>query len=210
MTAARKGLFLISPAGSRPAPFLEPPNDALFTESPLYDLTSVDLDRYAGLVIDMHADQDFLAEHAQRIEAYMARGGAILFNGHVAYPMFRDCAPYQPLTRRGASDLIIAPLAGHPIFQGIDVAALGIRKGVRGFYGRGHNPMPPGARPITGIGPEPLPVDWVLERADGGRLFVHAGNDLWATPEEDATAVRIARNVWHWFAEKPAMAGLPA
>lgn len=202
-----KGLYLVSAAGGgRPQSFLDPPNGELFDAAPLYDLPTLDLTRTPGLVIDMHADQCFLAEQAGLVEAYLAGGGSILFNGHIAYPVFDGCAPFVPLASRGIDDLNIAPLADHPVLSGLDIPALGIRKGVRGFYGRGHNPMPPGARAITGIGPDRLPVDWALDRPDGGRLFVHGGNDLWATPERDADTARIVRNVWCWFADSPALA----
>ena len=37
---------------------------------------------------------------------------------------------------------------------------------------------PPGATVIHTVGRERLPVDWLLHRPSGGRLFVHSGNTI--------------------------------
>lgn len=170
---------------------------------PMHDLPRIDLARYRGLLVTMHADQRLLARQRTQLEAFLAQGGTIVFCGHVAYPILDELNPYQPIADYRLDDLRVAPERPHPVWEGVDPEHLTFRKGVAGFYGRGHNPPPPGARVINTLGPRRLPVDFECRPRAGGRLLVHAGADLWTYLEADSSATRLTPQLLDWIVAGP-------
>lgn len=138
-------------------------------------------DRFAaatGLITTTHLDQIGFLDWQEEVEALLARGGRWFFNGHVLRELVSGLESYIPLKHPKRADYTLTRLSEHPIFAGIDQRDLEENKGVAGFYGRGHNPLPPGGIAVNGIGPDLLPVDWDWPLPGGGRMFSHAGNDL--------------------------------
>ncbi|HWL58267.1 MAG TPA: hypothetical protein VNQ78_16540 [Paracoccus sp. (in: a-proteobacteria)] len=143
-----------------------------------FRLTAGDLGAVSGLVSGTLLDQDAMLVLRPALEAFLDRGGRWFFNGHFLRPMIAGIKPFRPIRQPRRADLSQTRLAPHPIFAGIEIAQLETNKGVAGFYGRGCNPLPEGAIPVTGLGEALVPVDWVWARPGGGRVFSHAGNDL--------------------------------
>lgn len=166
------------------------------------DLREADLHEAPGLITTIHLDQNDFAARRPALEAFIARGGRLVFNGHPVRPMIDGLDRYHPLTLRRRSDLDLVRLSGHPVFEGMAAASLVTRKGVAGFYGRGHVPLPEGAQAITGIGPDRLPIDWEWRRPSGGRIFVHAGNDLWTVADSEDSNRQLAERLVDWCAER--------
>jgi hypothetical protein len=131
-----------------------------------------------GLITTTHLDQVGFLARMPAVTALLDRGGRWFFNGHILRRFLPELDPYVPLDRPRRPDLSLTRLNEHPIFAGIDQKSLEENRGVAGFYGRGHNPMPSGGLAVNGIGPGRYPVDWEWSRPAGGRLFSHAGNDL--------------------------------
>lgn len=163
-----------------------------------YKLETVDLSGFAALMLPAHLDQRFFGSLRQKIEAFLAQGRTLVFNGHVAWPMLPEFKPFIPLEKGSLENLIIHRLRDHPIFDDVDPQHLTYRRGVAGFYARGYNPPPQGAVAVNGVGPEKLPCDWVYKRPEGGRIFMHAGNDLWMYAGSDDTTARILPQLCRW------------
>ena len=161
-----------------PPKFFDALPEHRFDVAPQYDLDRADLPSYDALLLTMHSDQRHLAEQGERLDAYLEEGGAIVFNGHVAYPFLPELTPYRPVEQKGLEGLLIHRMADHPLFAGVTGDHLSYQRGVAGFYSRGSNPPPPEALVLNGVGPHKAPVDWLVERPGGGKLLVHAGNDL--------------------------------
>jgi len=53
---------------------------------------------------------------------------------------------------------------------------------------------------LFGLGPALVPCDWVYERPSGGRIFMHAGNDLWMYAGSPCSAARIVPQLCRWAA----------
>lgn len=149
------------------------------------------LEAAGGLIVSTSVDQIDLLDRRDALARFLAKGGRIAFNGHVLRPFVDGLRPFVPLPRPGRAEYALTELARHPVFADIDVGRLVTRKGVAGFYGRGHNPPPEGALWITGIGSERLPVDWEWPMPGGGGIFVHAGNDLWGSGGDDPATHRL-------------------
>jgi hypothetical protein len=164
------------------------------------DLSAGDLAEATGLITTLHLDQIGFLRHTQQIEALLARGGRWIFNGHMLRALVPGLGIYVPLARPRRADYALTRLAEHPVFAGIDQRALEENRGVAGYYGRGHNPMPPGATAINGIGPKRLPVDWDWAVPGGGRMLCHAGNDFWGSGDDDAVKQALADRAVAWAA----------
>lgn len=163
-----------------------------------YALHETDLSPFRALLLPAHLDQRYLGEVAGQVAAFLDRGGRLVFNGHVAWPMLPELQPFVPLATRKLEDLMVARLNPHPVFDGVDTHDLTFRRGVAGFYARGHNPPPEGALPLMGVGRDRVPCDWVFARPGGGEILCHAGNDLWMYIDSADSAGRIVPQLIAW------------
>jgi hypothetical protein len=204
MSERRRGtLLIVSDDGPPGAPLLPAIEIGHLSVRRQIDLSHEDLQSASGLILTGALDQVDFATRRAAIEDFLADGGRIVFNGHLLCPFISGQEPYVPLPRQRRADLELERLAPHPVFAGIPASAQQTQMGVAGFYGRGHNPMLPGARALTGIGPERRPVDWEWllppngQGARGG-LFVHAGNDIWGTTDDPLVDALIAERLVGW------------
>lgn len=166
-----------------------------------YELSEIHLQDYAGLILSMHVDQRWIASQTDLLENYLAGGGAIAFNGHIAYPFLPELRPFVPMKIEHVSDLAVEPQQTHPVFAGLDPARMNCRRGVAGFWGRGFNPPPEGAVVLQTLRHGTVPVDWVYYPAGGGRLFIHSGNDLWTNFERPDDNIRVAHQLVTWLCD---------
>ncbi|QRM33025.1 hypothetical protein [Microvirga sp. VF16] len=154
----------------------------------------------SGVLTTMHLDQIRALGWRDAFEVLLNAGGRVGINGHVARPFIVGLESYVPLPHQSLADLRFDVLAPHSIFAGIDRLEWRTSKGVAGFYGRGHNPMPEGGIALTGIGPGHRPIDWVWHRSGGGVVFSHAGNDLWGMSESEGKGAKVVDNLIAWAA----------
>ncbi|MCW5721434.1 MAG: hypothetical protein KIS86_09855 [Devosia sp.] len=167
-----------------------------------YDTDRLDWTGYDAVLLSMSADQVHLGEISGKLAAYLDAGGTLLINGHVARPFLPELRRYEPMAKRGLNELTIHRESAHPLFEGISAASLTLRKGVAGFYGRGSNPPPEGALVIHSVGPDHVAVDWLYERPQGGRIFVHSGVELWAVLMlEGPQGLPVIQKFFDWLAE---------
>lgn len=163
------------------------------------ELTDDDINQADGLITTTHLDQIGFLGHREALAHLFAREGRLFFNGHILKPFVEGLQTYRPMLSKRLSDFKLTRIAPHPIFDNFEPADMATRKGVAGFYGRGHNPMPKGAQAINGIGALKQPIDWQWDLPDGGHIFSHAGNDLWAqAPEDSAGPKAFAERILLW------------
>jgi hypothetical protein len=176
----------------------------LFERLGQYDLPDTDLARYAALAISIHADLRFLLAHKDRLAGYLDQGGVVLWSGPMAYPVIDGVGAFVPRPKRDLTGLKITRLADHPLFDGVTGEDLTFRRGVAGFWGRGHNPAPVGAVLLNGmdVDPQAAPIDWIWDRPAGGIVISHAGNDFltFAQAGVGTSADRLAPNFAKWLA----------
>lgn len=164
------------------------------------DLAATDFAAASGLITTTHLDQVGFLKHADAYTALLDRGGRWFFNGHMLRDFVEGLGRYVPLTTPKRADYVLTRLHDHPIFDGIDQRTLEENKGVAGFYGRGHNPLPAGGVAVNGIGPEMRPIDWVWARPAGGHVFSHAGNDLGGMGGDSGNGALLTRRIVAWCA----------
>ncbi len=172
-------VFIQSHYGPMPRSFAGPVS---YNRVEIVEETDLTDDRIAsahGLITTMHLDQIGFLEHRAALAEFFGGGGRLFFNGHILKPFVDGLQTFRPVLSLKLADLQLCRLNPHPVFGALDPVDMAAQKGVMGFYGRGHNPMPEGARPLTGIGVQKQPIDWDWALPDGGMMFCHAGNDLW-------------------------------
>jgi hypothetical protein len=141
-----------------------------------YAIGSVDLTRYPALIITPNADQEHLARRQRVIRDYLDGGGVVVFGGHLHRDWLPGASMFVPLTIRSLDGYRVVEVADHPIFRGMGTE-LTFRRGVAGFFARGHHPLPLGAEVLTRLfGGEPATY---LDRVStAGTIVVQATSDL--------------------------------
>ncbi len=141
-----------------------------------YALGSTDLTRYAALIITPTVDQEHLARWQHVIRDYLGGGGVVVFGGHLHRDWLPGASAFVPLTNQSLAGYRVVEVADHPIFRGIS-DELTFRRGVAGFFARGHHPVPAGAEVLTRLsGGEPSTY---LDRVStAGTIVVQATSDL--------------------------------
>ncbi len=141
-----------------------------------YAIGSIDLARYAALIIRSNVDQEHLARRQRVIRDYLDRGGVVVFGGHLHRDWLPGASAFVPLTNQSLDGYRVVEVADHPIFRGMGTE-LTFRRGVAGFFARGHHPLPEGAEVLTRLfGGEPATY---LDRVStAGTIIVQATSDL--------------------------------
>ncbi|MGH8919074.1 MAG: hypothetical protein ACRD0H_12250, partial [Actinomycetes bacterium] len=155
-------------------------------------LDSAGLARYAVLIITPTVDQEHLARHRGMIRDFLDGGGVVIFGGHLYQDWLPGAAPFVPLTERTLATYQVVEVADHPIFRGVQPGELTFRRGVAGFFARGHHPVPDGARVLTRLAGG-QPATYLDQVSTAGTILVQATSDLlgycgealldWATAE---------------------------
>lgn len=142
-----------------------------------YRLGSTDVTRYPALIITPSVDQEHLARQRRVIRGYLDGGGVVVFGGHLHRDWLPGASAFVPLANRSPSGYLVVEVADHPIFRGTSPEELTFRRGVAGFFARGHHPVPAGAEVLTRLsGGEPATY---LDRVStAGTVVVQATSDL--------------------------------
>lgn len=164
------------------------------------ELTEAHFATAKGLITTTHLDQIGFLKYAPAVTAFLNRGGRWIYNGHILRPVLPDLGTYIPMPQPKRADFAQTRRFNHAVFAGIDQKKLETNRGVAGFYGRGHNPPPPGAVAINALGPALIPVDWIWKRPEGGEILSHAGNEFWSCGDDPELKKQLAGHAVAWLA----------
>lgn len=177
------------------------PEDSASGVEPIdcYTLQNADLGAYAGLIVPPTVDQEHLLRHRNVFVDYLEHGGVVVFGGHLHRPWLPGASLFVPLQVRSFRDYGVVEVAPHPVFAGVQPADLTRRRGVAGFFARGHHPPPAGAEILTRLaGGQPATyLDTVTTR---GTILVQATCDLQTYGAGlGSTAARVPRQLLAWI-----------
>lgn len=172
-----------------------------------FDVTAVDcyaiddatLEPFGVLVISSTVDQEHLARRRDVIRRFLDAGKVVVFGGHLHREWLPGTKPFEPVLPPRRANYQVTEIADHPIFAGVDPTELDTRRGVRGFFARGHHPVPEGAEVLVRlIGGQP--VTYIDRHSTAGTIFVHATADLfsYASGLENTSASRVAPQLAQW------------
>ena len=163
----------------------------------VYDLPSLDLEPYAALMVGGMVDQEFLWQHRDVLESFLARERAVVFCGQLLRSWLPGCGRFVPAKITSMRDYAVQLVEPDPVFAGVDPHDLTFRRGVAGFFARGHHPPPPDAKVLAALAGG-QPTTWIDRKTMPGTVFVHAGNDLLGYAQVDSTAARLASQLLEW------------
>lgn len=182
----------------------------------IYDLPSVDLSKYKGIIVAMGCDQVALKRQRENLSRWVRDGGKLLANGLPMCQYLDGLPTHRKLEFHGLNDVWLWAVEPHPIWEGIDRQDILLRTGVpghhsfeeltkigvAGFYARSFlADLPPDATVITGIGAGKLPVD-VSYRIGTGEVIVHNGNDLTGFAFEGTSAENLDTTIYDYLEER--------
>lgn len=163
----------------------------------VYDLPSIDLSEVGALLLGGMVDQELLFRHRARVESFLDDGKVVVFGGHLLRPWLPGCGPFVPKVIRSFHDYALGIVDPHPLYADVDPGDLTFRRGVAGFFARGHHPTPPGAEVLLAL-PDGEPVTYVDRHTTAGTILVHAGGGLFDGAEPDSTASRVPGQLLAW------------
>ncbi|MGQ0842632.1 MAG: hypothetical protein ACT4QF_00720, partial [Sporichthyaceae bacterium] len=95
--------------------------------------------------------------------------------------LYREWLPgaglFVPVPDRRRSTYRVERIADHPLFAGLSPEDLTWRRGVAGFFARGHHPVPDGAQVLTWLHHD-RPATYLDRSSTAGTILVHATADL--------------------------------
>lgn len=164
------------------------------------DLRAHHLAAARGVFTTSHLDQVGFLSYRNDLVDLLERGGRWFFNGHILRELLPGLGAYVPIPNARRADYVLTRLNAHPILAGVDPATHEENRGVAGFYGRGHNPPPPDAIAVTGLGPDRVAIDWEWTAPGGGKVFCHSGNDLASAGKPNGPAALVSARILAWLA----------
>lgn len=162
---------------------------------------SVQLFDLEGLLIPGSVDQEWLHLHRELVEGFLAGGRIVVFSGHLFRPWLPGASSFIPKEINSFRDYAVRVVTPHQIFAGVRPEDLTFRKGVAGFFARGHHPPPPGAEVLLALA-DGDPITYRDRSSSGGTILLHSGNDLWGYAGDESTAGRIAPQLLAWIGEE--------
>ncbi len=164
-----------------------------------YDLADVDLAAYAGLVVPAMIDQEHMGRRRAVIDDYLEAGGVVVFGGHLHRHWLAGASAFVPLAAPSRARYEVVVVADHPVFRGVDAADLTYRRGVAGFFARGHHPPPEGAEILTRLAGG-QPATYVDAVSTPGTILVQTSCDLLGyAGGPETTAARIPGQLLDWI-----------
>ena len=154
----------------------------------MYDLPETDLSAFVGLAITNYTDEQFMVEHKQLFEDYLAGGGVIFSMAE----MGESYLPNAPIWHRSPTPIrdreMILPNPEYPMFKGIDQYDLNYRQGVKGFFTRGYFKEIPANAEVIVKDETDAPIMYVDRESTNGVLIVGAGTDLYQMYRQETSS----------------------
>lgn len=167
----------------------------------VYDVADVELGPYAGVIIEGMVDQEHLHRHRKVIHDYLAGGGVVVFSGQLFRHWLPGCGLFVPKQIRSHHDYEIQLASPHPIFDGVTSDDLTRRRGVAGFFARGHHPPPPEAEILLTLA-DGEPVLYIDRSTTAGVILAHSGHSLLDWGEPGSPAARIDNQLLGWVRDE--------
>lgn len=190
------GSFFVEEQLSRLGGAVEPLN--------IYELPGLDLERFRGLLFPGSVDQEWLYLHRELVEAFLSGGRVVVFSGHLFRTWLPGAGLFVPKQINSFRDYAVKIIKPHPIFEGVLEKDLTFRKGVAGFFARGHHPSPPGAEVLLTLA-DGEPITYLDRSSSEGTILLHSGNDLWGYAGDESTAGPMVPQLLGWIREEGAV-----
>ncbi len=164
----------------------------------VYDLANIDLTHYIGLIVPGIVDQEYLYTKRQIIRDFLDQKRVVVFNGQLFRNWLPNTSNFIPKKITTFKDYSIKIVKDHAIFEGVSENDLTFRRGVAGFFARGHHPPPEGSEILLTFSTGE-PILYIDRKSTMGTILVHSGNDLLGYAGEESSSGRIAYQLIKWI-----------
>ncbi|MGJ9384396.1 aspartate/tyrosine/aromatic aminotransferase [Salipaludibacillus sp. CF4.18] len=168
---------------------------------PIYDLPTLSLDSYIGLIVPRIADEEFLFREKEIIKDFLNQGKIVCS----FVQNFRSWLPGNTLWKKtdlNLKDHRVTFKKKHPIFTGVDEYDLNFKEGVAGFFYRG-TIEPPSEAEVIIEDHRGYTVMYIDHHSTKGTILSTAGADLLgyagSTP---STAQNIGPQLFKWIEDE--------
>lgn len=163
-----------------------------------YELSTETLAPYNCLVVTGQCDQEFLFEKSDVINRFLNDGNVLVFCGNLATPWLPGASLFVPKQINNFKDYELQMPMESPVFKGVDIQEMIFKKGVAGFFARGHHVPTNDVDVWLTIG-EGRPATYVDRTTTRGTILVHSGYDLFGYDMGGgSTTGRIAGQLIDW------------
>jgi hypothetical protein len=169
-----------------------------FSMLDIYDFPYANLEPYKALIIQGSIDQELLFQEKGKIRNFVDSGKVLVFGGHLFLPWLPGASSFIPKDISSHRDYEVNFYQPHPIFEGVDSNELSYRKGVAGFFARGHHPLPAGAEVLLTL-PDGEPTLYIDRISTEGTLFVSSGNALLGYQDPAESTGQITKRLIEWI-----------
>ena len=159
------------------------------------------LKQVSGVIMGMSLDLYELQKRKHEFEEFLQDGGRMFYSGHAAISFLSFFSVYEPINNIKLEDFFISKNSEHIIYKDLDIKYFEKSKGAAGFYSRGCNPPPKGAKIITSIKQGSVPCDWEFSFGKG-KFYAHSGNDLYACSGDEAINKKVFNNILEFLGGK--------
>lgn len=169
----------------------------------IYSLGEADLSLYKCLVVTGFSDQDFLYDKRHMIRNFLDDRKVVVFCGNLVTGWLPGGKPFVAKDIKRFSDYRIRKVIDHPIFQGVEEEDMTLKKGVAGFFARGHHPVPEGGEVLLTLN-EGEPITYIDRNSTNGTILAHVGFDLFGymQTDEKKSTDRISMQLRNWVLEE--------
>ena len=159
------------------------------------------LKQVSGVIMGMSLDLYELQKRKHEFEEFLQDGGRMFYSGHAAISFLSFLSVYEPINNIKLEDFFISKNSDHIIYKDLDIKYFQNSKGVAGFYSRGCNPPPKGAKIITSIKQGSVPCDCEFSFGKG-KFYDHSGNDFYACSGDEAINKKVFNNILEFLGGK--------
>ena len=167
-----------------------------------YELATTDLTPYNVLVVTDFIDQEFLYEQKHIIEQFLNDGKIVIACTHI----FRNWLPgvnlFMPKKITKHTDYQMKIVKEDSIFRGVEMSELAYRKGVSGFYARGHHPLTNKEAEVLLAFLDGTPITFIDRTTTKGTILAHSARDLLSYSSGENSTQLIAKQTLEWIEQE--------
>ena len=175
-----------------------PNENIMIQQVPQYEIGSYEFSDFDVIMVPNFADQENLYMHKNVIEKFLSQGKIIAFFGHLFRPWLPGAPLFMPEKIKHFSDYNLYPQENSSIFKGVLTEDMTFKKGVAGFFARGHYHADEKSE-VHLIFESGHICSYADRHSTRGTIFVHAGRPLHGYYKDGKTTDRLRPQFIQWL-----------
>lgn len=175
-----------------------PDENITIKQVPQYEIGTFDFTEFDVIMVPNFADQENLYMHKNVFDEFLKEQKIIVFFGHLFRPWLPGAPLFMPEKIKHFSDYNLYPKNNSSIFKGVLTEDMTFKKGVAGFFARGHYYADKNSE-IHLIFESGHVCSYADRHSTRGTIFVHAGRSLLGYHSEGKTTDVLRPQFIKWL-----------